>query len=76
MNINEENIELFFYGEGIKEGGVASSTYARIPFSEISDIERKRVRKSLLQYCERDILAMLMIYEHWINHKIYLEIKE
>ena len=75
-DINEENIELLFDGEGIKEGGVAATAYARMQFSEMSDIERKRVRKSLLQYCELDTLAMLMIYEHWINNKIYLEIKE
>ena len=68
-DINEENIELLFDGEGIKEGGVAATAYARMQFSEMSDIERVRIRKSLLQYCELDTLAMLMIYEHWINSK-------
>jgi len=37
-------------------------------FTEMSDMERNALREALLQYCELDTLAMVMIWEHWLNY--------
>jgi len=34
-------------------------------FTDMTDAEREALRNALLQYCELDTLAMVMIYEHW-----------
>jgi hypothetical protein len=31
-------------------------------------MERNALREALLQYCELDTLAMVMIWEHWLNY--------
>lgn len=43
----------------INDGGVAARAYYRMVFEESDWIERLRIRDALLQYCERDTLAML-----------------
>ena len=35
-----------------------------LQFSQISVEEKKGLRKGLLNYCELDTLAMVMLYEH------------
>ena len=49
----------------MKEGGSASIAYARMQFSEMSEVERGELRGALLKYCELDTLAMVMIVEAW-----------
>jgi len=49
----------------IQEGGAAMMAYAKMQFTDMSDEEREALRSALLQYCELDTLAMVMIYEHW-----------
>lgn len=49
----------------IREGGAATTAYARMQFEEISEAERQATRKALLRYCELDTLAMVMIVEAW-----------
>ena len=71
INIDKDIIERFFDGDEIKEGGAAATAYARMQFTEMSDIERTALKESLLQYCELDTLAMLMIYEHWKSVEKY-----
>jgi hypothetical protein len=34
----------------------------------MSDYERGELEAALLKYCELDTLAMVMIYEAWVNH--------
>jgi len=36
-------------------------------FTEMSKIERTHLIKGLLKYCELDTLAMVMIYEFWLD---------
>lgn len=50
---------------GIREGGAAMAAYMILQCEEMSDYERKGIEKALLQYCELDTLAMVMIYEAW-----------
>ncbi|MBB5211480.1 DUF2779 domain-containing protein [Microbulbifer hydrolyticus] len=63
-----ENIdELLSEGDSLANGGAALTAYARIQFTEMSDYEREQLRSALLKYCELDTLAMVMIYESWVN---------
>jgi len=57
--------ELILERDKIAEGGAAMIAYARMQFTEMSDIERQAIIKGLLKYCELDTLAMVMIWEHW-----------
>jgi hypothetical protein len=57
--------ELILEDAEIQEGGAALIAYAKMQFTDMSDMEREALRKALLQYCELDTLAMVMIYEHW-----------
>jgi len=38
-----------------------------LQFSNISEDEKKGLRQGLLNYCELDTLAMVMLYQHLIN---------
>jgi len=58
--------ELILEDATINEGGAALVAYAKMQFTDMSDAEREALRKALLQYCELDTLAMVMIYEHWL----------
>ena len=49
----------------LKDGGAAMTAYARMQFEEMSDYERAELHQALLNYCELDTLAMVMIYEGW-----------
>lgn len=59
--------ELILEDGKIQDGAAAMIAYAKLQFTEMTDIEKEALTKSLLQYCELDTLAMVMIYEHWIN---------
>jgi predicted RecB family nuclease len=48
------------YGDlEIQEGGMAAQIYYRMVFDEMDLIEKIRLKEALLNYCERDTLAML-----------------
>jgi hypothetical protein len=51
------------YGDlEIREGGMASACFLKL--AQVQDEEeRKRLRRALLDYCERDTLAMVKILE-------------
>jgi len=49
----------------IADGGAAMVAYGTLQFLNMSDIERTAVNKALLQYCELDTLAMVMVIEAW-----------
>lgn len=53
--------------ECIAEGGAAMTAFARMQFTQMAEEERLRVKNALLKYCELDTLAMVMIFEYWIN---------
>ena len=57
--------ELILEDAEIQEGGAAMMAYAKMQFTDMTDGEREALRDALLQYCELDTLAMVMIYEHW-----------
>ena len=45
----------------IQDGSSASSIYHRVVFRETDWVERERLAQALLQYCQRDTLAMVEI---------------
>jgi hypothetical protein len=47
----------------IQEGGVASREYLRVTFGEVSESERKRVRRALEKYCGQDTEGMIWIVD-------------
>ena len=53
-----------FHKDSLKDGSGAMKAFQVLQFSQISETEKKGLRKGLLNYCELDTLAMLMLYEH------------
>lgn len=66
QDISDDDFELLSNDE-IRDGGAAMTAYARLQFEDGSDYERSEVQKALLQYCELDTMAMVMIYEGWMD---------
>lgn len=62
-----EEAEMFMTNENISGGGAALTAYAKMQFTEMSETERNLVGEGLLRYCELDTLAMVIIYEYWLN---------
>lgn len=66
QDISDKDYELLMSeSDELRDGGAALTAYARMQFEEMSDYERAEISKALLQYCELDTLAMVMIYEGW-----------
>ncbi|MBD3223416.1 MAG: DUF2779 domain-containing protein [Caldithrix sp.] len=59
--------ELVLESGYIREGGAAMVAYAKMQFTEMNDKEREAIINGLLEYCELDTLAMVMIGEYWIE---------
>lgn len=66
-DIDLTGTESFITEGNIADGGAAMTAFARMQFTQMNELERDRVRKALLKYCELDTLAMVMIYEYWKN---------
>jgi hypothetical protein len=61
----EEKEELISEMEGIADGGMALTAYAKLQYVDMTDKERDELTSGLKKYCELDTLAMVMIYEHF-----------
>lgn len=53
--------------DSIADGGAALTAYAKLQYSDMNVLERTSLMQGLLKYCELDTLAMVMIYEHFVN---------
>ena len=62
-----EAAESFMTDKNLADGGAALTAYAKMQFTEMDEEERALVVEGLLRYCELDTLAMVMIYEYWLN---------
>lgn len=51
----------------LAEGGAAMTAYARLQFEDVPDAARREIESALLRYCELDTLAMIMIYQAWVE---------
>ena len=56
---------VFGENDKINQGGAAMTAYAKVQFTQCSAAEVAGVEKALLQYCELDTLAMVMLWEEW-----------
>ena len=65
QDVSEKDFALLSDSDELRDGGAALTAYARMQFEEMSEYERSEIRKALLQYCELDTMAMVMIYEGW-----------
>jgi hypothetical protein len=65
--IPKNQVAKFMTDDNLSGGGAALTAYAKMQFTEMSEIERELVIKGLLRYCELDTLAMVIIYEYWLN---------
>ena len=61
--------DFIFKKDSLKEGAGAMKAFQVLQFLDISKEEKSVLRKALLNYCELDTLAMVMLYEH-LNHLI------
>ena len=61
--VNGENLSF----NTINDGGAAMTAYAYLQFSDIEANLRDSIKDSLLKYCELDTMAMVMIFEHFIE---------
>lgn len=52
-----------YEGMEIADGGTASREYARVTFGDVSEEERQKVRKQLVEYCGQDTEGMIWIVE-------------
>jgi hypothetical protein len=53
--------------EGIADGGAALTAYGKLQYTDMEQAEVDELTSALLKYCELDTLAMVMIYEHFIE---------
>jgi len=60
----DDNFERVSDIEDINNGGAAMTAYGLTQYTDMTDLERKKIEKALLKYCELDTLAMVMIHEH------------
>jgi hypothetical protein len=51
----------------LDNGGAAMVAYAYLQFADMTDVERELYRQALLRYCELDTMAMVMIWEYWMD---------
>jgi hypothetical protein len=55
----------FITNESLAGGGAAMTAYAKMQFSDMTDLEKEHIQKGLYRYCELDTLAMVMIMQYW-----------
>lgn len=67
-NYDQEQLDSLIEGfEEIAEGGAAMTAYAKLQFTNVPKEQRIMLRNALLKYCELDTLAMVMIWEFWVD---------
>ncbi|NBK21838.1 MAG: DUF2779 domain-containing protein [Spirochaetia bacterium] len=66
-DVSEKDMRLLSRDDELRDGGAALTAYGRMQFEEMSDYERAEIRKALLKYCELDTMAMVMLYEGWLE---------
>jgi hypothetical protein len=66
-DLDKSLTENFITDEHLADGGSAMIAFAKMQFTEMSELERNNIISGLLKYCELDTLAMVMIFEFWKN---------
>ncbi|UTV80145.1 DUF2779 domain-containing protein [Acidithiobacillus sp. YTS05] len=60
--------ELSYEGMTVAHGGAAQDAFAEIMMPETNEERRSELRQALLDYCERDTLAMVRIADFFAHH--------
>jgi hypothetical protein len=63
----EEDLGHLVSDPKLADGAAAMIAYARMQFTEMGEAERQAIRQALLKYCELDTLAMVMLWEYWVQ---------
>ncbi len=63
----KQGISLISSSEKIADGGAAMTAYSYLQYVDMTEIERQALRTGLLRYCELDTMAMVMIYQAWMD---------
>jgi hypothetical protein len=63
----EEYTERFIQKDELADGGSAMIAYNYMQFKGMSDTEKLELRQALLRYCELDTLAMVMLWEGFMD---------
>lgn len=75
--IDDEVIDSFLTdGDELAEGGAAMMAFAKMQFTEMSELEFQRLNQALLRYCELDTLAMVMLIEHFLEISGKLQVQK
>jgi hypothetical protein len=64
---NDELDDMLSNMDDLNNGGAALTAYGFIQYSDMNENERNSLANALLRYCELDTLAMVMIYEHFLE---------
>ena len=51
----------------LDDGGAAMTAYGFLQFSNTNNDLRKKIEDALLRYCELDTMAMVIIFEHFLE---------
>ena len=62
-SVNGQNLSF----NTISDGGAAMTAYSYLQFSDLDYTVKNNIKKSLLKYCELDTMAMVMIFEHFLE---------
>ena len=62
-SVNGQNLSF----NTINDGGAAMTAYSYLQFGDLDQTLRNNIKKSLLKYCELDTMAMVMIFEHFLE---------
>jgi hypothetical protein len=66
-SVDEDSKADFISDTHLADGGAAMVAFAKIQFTSMSKTEHNLVIEGLLKYCELDTLAMVMIYQFWME---------
>jgi len=61
--VGESLLDGLVSDQHLADGGAAMTAYAKLQFTDINDLERRKIEEGLLRYCELDTMAMVMIWE-------------
>ncbi|MGM8212220.1 DUF2779 domain-containing protein [Virgibacillus sp. W0430] len=65
--ISDADLELINIHAELNNGSAASVAYERLQMEDSPYQIREEIEKGLLKYCELDTLAMVLIYEAWMD---------
>ena len=66
-NYDRQTLDLLMGEDELRNGGAALTAYALMQFTQMSELEREKIKNALLRYCKLDTEAMVWIYQYLIT---------